>query len=124
MNIHGWSRRELLGTLFCASFPGAARLTHASELPPPWLHSRRYRVDATVLRLSAPILTRSGVGGAYLAARNRSGQERTTRVLEFAAGSWPERAHGIHRMGLFHEMQEHRSGAPARASFFGFMTAS
>jgi len=86
--------------------------------------SRRYRIDATVLLFGAPVLTRAGVGGAYLSHAWHGDARGGTRRLEFAAGSWPERAHGLHRMGLFQELQESVEGEPARAAFFGFMTSS
>jgi len=114
-------RRQLLRCLVAQAFlPGFLRGgDHGASIA-----FRRYRIDATVLLFSAPFLTRSGVGGAYLAQEQRTRADGSTLLLEFAAGSWPERAHGIRRMGLFQEVQERREDRRARATFFGFMTSS
>src|SRR5579885_457911 len=50
-------------------------------------NERRYRVDATILLLSVPVLRRSNVGGARIAIR-RSKEENCRRIaLELAAAS-------------------------------------
>jgi len=125
MKAQPTSRREVLRRLISGAlgaWSAAGRTAWAAM--PGGIERRRYRVDASVILFSTPILTRTGVGGAYLAKQQRTREDGHTLLLEFAAGSWPERAHGVRRMGLFQEVQERRQDRPPRAAFFGFMTSS
>jgi hypothetical protein len=111
MNPRRPTRRELLEALIWGAVPGWVTVPRAARAANQTrFSSRRYRIDTTVLFFGAPILTRAGVGGAYLAADHHGDAEGSSLSLEFAAGSWPERAHGIRRMGFFRETQERRSG--------------
>lgn len=110
------TRRNLLGLLGWLS--ASASESRAGEA---LFH---YRAKATILMLSVPLYTRESVGGAYLRVTERgSGAERRID-LAFAAGSLPERVAGMKRLGVFEESIVEQSGVLARASYFGFMTAS
>jgi hypothetical protein len=107
----------------------------ALEVDRLWEHSssekiteRAYRVDATVLLLSVPILRRNGVGDARVALRqtpatgeNGSGERL---ALEFAAASDPARAHGLDRMGWIREVVLEKDGVAQRAGVLGIMSDS
>jgi len=84
----------------------------------------QYRARATVLMLSAPLLHRDNVGSGYLhVSRQETGGRRQLR-LEFGAGSLPERAAGMNRLGVFEETIVEAGELIESASYFGFMTAS
>lgn len=74
-----------------------------------------YRVDATILLLGIPVFSRSGVGGGYAVVEEFD----SVRSLQFAAGSDPERARGLNRLGFIHELR-----GVAGSRYFGFMTSS
>jgi hypothetical protein len=74
-----------------------------------------YRVDATIVLLGVPVFTKSDVGSGWA----RMAEEPGGRRLQFAAGSWPEKARGLNRLGFVEE----RASA-AGSTYFGFMTAS
>jgi len=86
---------------------------------------RRYRMDATILLLGAPLFTRQAVGGGYASVETSceiSGDCGPRAVaLQFAAGSSPARAHGLNRFGILREaLVEH--GDVTELSFAGLMT--
>jgi hypothetical protein len=85
---------------------------------------RPYRVDATILILSLPIFTRSGVGRGYARYAVTGSPDRSVHEMEFAAGSLPERAHGLNRLGMIRETSTETPGGLTEARYFGFMTAS
>ena len=85
---------------------------------------RKYRVDAQVVLFSVPLVRRSGVGAATAAWRELSEADGTTRVLEFAAYSLPERAAGLNRLGFIEERIKLAEAGMAEAIYFGLMTAS
>jgi hypothetical protein len=135
------TRREafrLLGGCFAAcGFPliGAAAGEDSLEVDRLWdrgfpekITERAYRVDATILLLSIPVLRRNGVGDARVALRqspeiNENGSENKL-ALEFAAASDPARAHGLDRMGWIREVVLEKNGAAQRAGVLGIMSDS
>jgi hypothetical protein len=51
--------------------------------------------------------------------------EVTEVALQFAGGSWPQKAHGVNRLGFIQETVTEKSGGePLDARYFGFMTSS
>lgn len=85
---------------------------------------KTYRADATVLFLGLPIYTRSMAGAAVAEAREvRRGDERLLSFL-FTAGSLPDRARGLNRLGYFEEAVLERNDSPCHAAYFGFLTSS
>lgn len=112
------TRREVLGIL--AAMAGF----RAWGKPAAGAAMFEYRARATVLVLSLPLLSRDGVGDAYLRMEERElGQNREVR-LSFGAGSLPERAAGLNRLGVMEESVLECGGEIRSASYFGFMTAS
>jgi len=80
---------------------------------------RRYRMDATILLFGAPLFTRQSAGGAYASVEtDRSAQ---AVALQFAAGSFPARAHGLNRFGVLREAVVNREGG-CELAFAGLMT--
>jgi hypothetical protein len=84
---------------------------------------RRYRMDATILLLGAPLLTRAAAGGGYASVELSRDQSATAVALQFAAGSFPARAHGLNRFGILREAVVDRGDA-TELSFAGLMTRS
>jgi hypothetical protein len=88
---------------------------------------RRYRMDATILLLGAPIFTRPAAGGGYATveeSREIGGdQAAAAMALQFAAGSSPARAHGLNRFGILREAIVERRDT-TELSFAGLMTRS
>lgn len=82
---------------------------------------RRYRLDASILLLGAPLFTRQRAGGAYATVEIGRGKGAPAVALQFAAGSFPSRAHGLNRFGLLREAVVERPGA-TEFSFAGLMT--
>lgn len=84
---------------------------------------RRYRMDATILLLGAPLFTRKAAGGAYASVETSGREGATATALQFAAGSDPARAHGLNRFGILQEALVERGNA-TELSFNGLMTRS
>lgn len=84
---------------------------------------RRYRMDAAILLLGAPLFTRRAAGGAYASVEISGNQGSTATALQFAAGSSPARAHGLNRFGILREAVVERTDG-TELSFAGLMTRS
>lgn len=92
-------------------------------LAPAVVFQRRYRMDATILLLGAPLFTRQAAGGAYVSVEESRLREGGATALQFAAGSSPARAHGLNRFGILREaVVEQERGT--ELSFSGLMTRS
>src|SRR5208337_917476 len=129
----GFSRRTLLGS-WLVSLLGraAADSLHTGFDPvaftlrgfvPTAGFQQRYRMDATILLLGAPLFTRQGAGGGYASVEISRDQGERAVALQFAAGSDPARAHGLNRFGILREALVLR-GAVTELSFAGLMTRS
>ena len=115
------TRRFLLGLLA----EGGRRLfASATAGAPPQPSSRTYRVDATILLFSLSIFTRAGVGKGHARHVVTRSADRSIHQLEFEAGSLPDRAHGLNRLGLIRETVAEADTGILEANYFGFMTAS
>jgi hypothetical protein len=65
------------------------------------------------------------VGGGYAVVEEIRSGENTQVALQFAGGSWPDKAHGVNRLGFIQEtVTEKSTGEPVDARYFGFMTSS
>ena len=80
-------------------------------------------MDATILFLGAPLFTRRAAGGGYASVETSGDQGTSALALQFAAGSSPDRAHGLNRFGILQEALVTR-GEGTELSFAGFMTRS
>ena len=114
------SRRTFLQIL---SGSVAARSLFGAAANPPQSQSftRRYNVTATVTLLSVPLVSRSGVGSGYIVIEDSPG----VTAIQFAAGSWPEKARGLNRLGYIKEILEEKApGELSQCEYFAFMTSS
>jgi hypothetical protein len=83
-----------------------------------------YRVDATILLLSIPIYKRRGAGGGCVELEQCREGDRDTLCIRFSAGSNPERARGLNRLGYIEEVIVSRTNAVEELAYFGFITSS
>jgi len=115
------TRRELL-----ALFGGA--VAHAAANPVPGAYrvwQQRYRANAAILFCGIQIFSKSDVGGGFAVVEELRSGEFSQIALQFAGGSWPEKAHGVNRLGFIQEtVSEKANGEPVDARYFGFMTSS
>ncbi|MEZ5399906.1 MAG: hypothetical protein R2729_09555 [Bryobacteraceae bacterium] len=89
-----------------------------------WTESCEYRAKASVLLLSIPLLHRDHVGAGFLRVAEDGDRVDRRLLMEFGAGSIPEHAAGLNRMGLFEESVVEREGRLHCADYFGYMTSS
>lgn len=84
---------------------------------------RRYGAKAAITLLSVPLVSRAGVGSGYIVIeQSPSGN---TAGIQFGAGSWPEAARGLNRLGFIQEgVVEAASGELLECAYFAFMTTS
>lgn len=124
MNSQAWSRRDLLslgkalvlaplGVPLFASFGGGDRAVR-----------RYFRADAVIMLFSIPIFSKAGVGSGFAFVEDLQGAGARTRQLGFGGGSWPDRAHGLNRLGYIHETVIESSGSLTESNYFGFMSTS
>jgi hypothetical protein len=82
---------------------------------------RRYTASATVMLFSIPLVSRASVGSGYAVVE----QSSRTLSLQFGAGSYPENARGLNRLGFIQEaVVEEQPGKPAECAWLAFMTTS
>jgi hypothetical protein len=110
------ARRRVLGLAFGAGF-----LSRLSAKPRAF--ERKYRVNATVTLLSVPLVSKTNVGSGYILIEEATAP--CTTAIQLGAGSWPEAARGLNRLGFIQEVvTERRPGEPLECSYFAFMTSS
>lgn len=86
---------------------------------------RRYRASATVTLLSIPVFSRADVGTGFTVIEDGAAGDTNTVAIQFGAGSWPETAHGLNRLGYIQEIVTgNRAGDIAECAYFAFMTSS
>jgi hypothetical protein len=126
MSAKRWSRRALLKLLKPAlltpllgrEFSPAGTLYGATN------EAARvaYRADAVILLFGLSIFSKAGVGSGF--AFVEEGTTPGMRRYGFGGGSWPDRAHGLNRLGYLHENVVEENGRCESARYFGFMTSS
>jgi hypothetical protein len=132
----GFSRRVFLGSCLAALLERGAAFSATTTgfdpvgftlrgFTPATVFQRRYRMDATILLLGAPLFTREGAGGGYASVEVSRETDQSARAvaLQFAAGSYPARAHGLNRFGILREARVER-GEASELAFAGLMTSS
>ncbi len=82
--------------------------------------SGSYTVSATILLFGLPLFRKSKVGAGTISCRQTPDQY----TFEFAAGSLPEEAAGLNRLGFIREQAPATEDGDNAATLFGFMTAS
>jgi hypothetical protein len=83
-----------------------------------------YRIDATILLLSLPIYKRRGAGGGCVQLEQCRDGDRETLSVRFSAGSNPEHARGLNRLGYIEEVVASRASRVEELAYFGFITSS
>jgi len=86
---------------------------------------RYYQATAVITFCGMTIFQKKDVGGGYAVAEEMPQGELNSVALQFAGGSWPEKAHGVNRLGYINEqIVERAAGEPVQAEYYGFMTSS
>jgi hypothetical protein len=91
---------------------------------------RKYVASATVMLFSFSLVSKKGVGSGYAvieeaAPASSSTSGARTLSIQFGAGSWPENARGLNRLGFIQEtIAEEKPGQPAEFAWLAFMTTS
>ncbi len=123
MNARTWSRRGLLRLLkpllLARAWAPAANLGGGAAAA-----RRYYRADAVVMLFSVPIFSKAGVGSGFAFAEDVDASGPRARRVGFGGGSWPDKAHGLNRLGYIHETVVEAAGQLAESSYFGFMSTS
>ena len=124
------SRREVLACLGASGFL-RADVSPLEKIAATWApksmqqQSAKYRCDANASFLGISVFSRSGVGTADIRIdESAAAQDARAVALWFAAGSAPERARGLNRLGYFHEVVVERGPAVVESAYFGLMTSS
>src|ERR1700733_2837993 len=119
----------LLAKVFGASLPGEAarnsfdvdRLLDLSSVEPSRTAVTRYVANATITLFSISLVSKSSVGSGYAVVE----EVGNTLAIQFGAGSWPESARGLNRLGFIQEaVTEERPGCPSECAWLAFMTTS
>ena len=101
----------------------AGAYSRSSESARVW--QRRYRASATVTLLSIPVFSRADVGAGFTVIEDGAAGDTNTVAIQFGAGSSPETAHGLNRLGYIQEVViDNRAGEIAECAYFAFMTSS
>lgn len=113
------SRRNLLRLVAGAALVRAKGSQPAGSKYAVW--QRRYRASATITLLSIPIVSRDDVGSGFILI-----EEAAHKIaIQFGAGSYPESARGLNRLGFIQEVvAEKNRGELAECTYFAFMTTS
>lgn len=131
------TRRTVLGMLLESLLPGVfacgapnvspwnpARLIPNGPDCVSQIQSRRYRVHAMVSVFAIPVISKEGVGAACAMVEQIGQGPTLTTVLQFAAGSWPERAAGLNRFGMTQEVVREKSATVEDSAYVSFITNS
>jgi hypothetical protein len=102
---------------------GAAPAARNDIAPLPGRDSRCYSIAAKVTPFGAPVYCRKGVGESYVRIEEHPSPDGCGIEIEFAAGSFPEQAHGVNKMGFIRESIVENK-ARRESAYIGFMTTS
>ena len=103
---------------------GVRRLLATHPVTSVKRYVRPYQATATILVLGVPIFKRKDVGSGCASVETGASGNQTVTALQFAAGSKPERARGLNRLGLMREAVVEQDAHLLRTSYAGFMTSS
>src|ERR1017187_7392182 len=91
----------------------------------PRVHFTRYTAGATVTLFSIPLASRASVGSGYAVVEEVDMPAGRTFSIQFGAGSYPDRARGLNRLGFIQEaVVEDAPGRASECAWFAFMTTS
>lgn len=109
-----------LRLLACA--PGEAERLLAASEPGERVH---YTATAVITIAGVAIFTRAHVGSGFISICRRERPVGAETSLEFGAGSFPEAAHGLNRLGIIREtVVEQTPGVATQSAYSAFMTTS
>jgi hypothetical protein len=103
---------------------GVQRLLESYPASSVKRYVRSYQATAIILVFGVPILKRKDVGSGCASVETGASGDQTVTALQFAAGSNPERAHGLNRLGLMREAVVEQDARLLRTSYAGFLTSS
>lgn len=119
------TRRCLLAWIAIARLKGAGRLSESHPVSVCQDVRSNYVARATVTLFGVAVFSRSGVGQGYARYRESLLGEGRSVDIEFGAGSFPEKAHAVNKMGFIREsVIETTGGERVECAYFGFMTTS
>jgi hypothetical protein len=85
----------------------------------------RYTAGATVMLFSIPLVSRASVGSGYAVVEEADRPAGRTLSIQFGAGSYPDKARGLNRLGFIQEaVVEETPGRASECAWFAFMTTS
>lgn len=86
---------------------------------------RKYVACATVMLFSIPLVSKNGVGSGYAVVEEADTSVGHTLSIQFGAGSYPENARGLNRLGFIQEaIVEQSPGHASECAWLAFMTTS
>ena len=89
------------------------------------LEVRKYSACATVTLFSIRLVSRTSVGSGYAVVEESKTPGGNAFSIQFGAGSYPERARGLNRLGFVQEaIVEKQPGEPIQCAWLAFMTNS
>jgi hypothetical protein len=100
------------------------RLARDSALPSTTKQAGSYRADAAISFLGMTILRRKNVGGGSIEFDEAQNESVRKLNITFKAGSLPDRAGGLNRVGYIQEICVEEKSKLREAAYFGIMTSS
>jgi hypothetical protein len=123
----GLSRRALLALLAPAMrlAAGTTEVVPAVNGQPSRMWRQQYRANAVVTFFTIPLVSRADVGSGYALIEQGVSRDGNVVAIQFGAGSYPNRARGLNRLGYIkEEIVEAAPGKPLECTYFAFMTTS
>jgi hypothetical protein len=123
----GFSRRALLALLAPAMrlAAGTTEVMPAGNGLPSRVWRQQYRANAAVTFFSIPLVSRAAVGSGFALIEECVSRGAKAVAIQFGAGSFPNRARGLNRLGYIkEEIVEAAPGKPLECAYFAFMTTS
>jgi hypothetical protein len=100
------------------------RIARENPMSPTSRQTGSYRADASILLLGMTILRRKDVGGGSIHFEEAQAESSRRLNIIFKAGSLPDRAGGLNRMGYIQEICVENKSELREAAYFGIMTSS
>ena len=100
------------------------RLALDNPLPATSKQAGTYRADAAISFLGMTILRRKNVGGGSIHFEEAQNENQRRLNITFKAGSLPDRAGGLNRLGYIQEICVEEKSKLREAAYFGIMTSS
>jgi hypothetical protein len=119
-----WILKLGLGGIALPALPAGFHVDRllGTQAPARQTYKTVYRADAVITVFGATIFSRANVGSGFATIRERHDADQAVLTLRFGAGSLPDRARGLNRLGYIEEVVVERDGSPKEAAYFGFIT--